>query len=72
MPAISLKAHYNGTSIELDEAYELPLHAQLLVTILPTESADTDLFGWRQLSALSLAQAYGEHEPEYSEQDLVR
>jgi hypothetical protein len=72
MPAISLKAHYDGTSIQLDEPYVLPPDAQLLVTVLPSEGEDSDLFGWRQLSAESLARAYGEHEPEYTEQDLLQ
>ena len=72
MPAISLKAHYDGSSIQLDEPYELPLHAQLLVTILPAEGGDIDLFGWHELSAQSLARAYGENEPEYTEEDVLQ
>ena len=66
MPAISLKAHYNGTSIQLDEPYELPPHAQLLVTILPTIGEESDLQVWRELSAQSLARAYGDDEPKYA------
>lgn len=70
MPAISLKAHYDGTSIQLDEPYELPPHAQLLVSILPN-GEDTDLRGWHELSAQSLARAYGDDEPEYSPSDIL-
>ena len=71
MPAISLKAHYDGSSIQLDEPYELPLHAQLLVTILPAEAGDLDLFGWHEHSAQSLARADVENEPEYSLADII-
>ena len=34
MPTISLKAHFNGQAIQLDEPIELPFDAQLLVTVL--------------------------------------
>lgn len=70
MPAISLKAHYDGSSIQLDEPYELPPHAQLLVTVLPTDTEDADLQGWHELSAQSLARAYNENEPEYTLADI--
>ena len=34
MPVISLKAHFDGRAIQLDEAVELPCDARLLVTVL--------------------------------------
>ncbi len=34
MPTISLKAHFDGQTILLDEPAELPFDAQLLVTVL--------------------------------------
>jgi hypothetical protein len=70
MPAISIKAHYDGSSIQLDEPYELPPHAQLLVTVLPTNTEDVDLLGWHELGAESLARAYGDDETEYSLADI--
>src|SRR5438874_7531682 len=42
MPTISLKAHFDGRAIQLDEPAELPRDARLLVTILspvPAEEA---------------------------------
>ena len=36
MPTIRLKAHFDGLAIQLDEQFELPRDAQLLVTVLPS------------------------------------
>jgi len=71
MSAISLKAHFDGQAIRLDEPYDLPQDAQLLITILPSTSADPQLAGWPELSAAGLAGAYADHEPEYSATDIV-
>ena len=41
MPSITLKSHYDGRSILLDESYELPPKAQALVTVVaPTPGVD--------------------------------
>jgi len=71
MPNISLKAHFNGQTIQLDEPYELPRDAQLLVTVLSPLSSDSGMNGWAERSAAGLAAAYGNSEPEYSEADLL-
>jgi hypothetical protein len=34
MPIVSLKAHYDGNTIHLDEPYDLPEGAPLIVTVL--------------------------------------
>lgn len=70
MPVISLKAHYDGHTIQLDEPYELPPDAQLIVTVLPPALEDEERAGWAALSARGLASAYGENEPEYSAGDI--
>lgn len=36
MPTIRLKAHFDGQAIQLDEQFDLPRDAQLLVTVLPS------------------------------------
>ena len=72
MQLISLKAHYDGTSIQLDEPFELPRDAQLLVTILAPSENDASLRGWPEIASNGLAAAYGSDEPEYSESDLQR
>lgn len=42
MPTIRLKAHFDGQAIQLDEHFELPRDAQLMVTVLPSiESPDS-------------------------------
>jgi hypothetical protein len=70
MPSVTLKAHYDGESIRLDEPFDLPEGAQLMVTVLePARLADDA--GWIDLSLRSLARAYGDSEPEYSIADVV-
>jgi len=41
MPTVTLQAHYNGRHIVLDEPYDLPANAPLMVTLLPAP-VDTD------------------------------
>ena len=41
MPTVTLQAHFDGQRIVLDEPYDLPANANLMVTLLPA-SADTD------------------------------
>ena len=65
MPTVSLKAHYDGKTIRLDEPFDLPPNTRLMVTVLPPMT-DTDREGWSTLSAEHLARAYGDDEPEYS------
>lgn len=72
METISIKAHFDGTSIQLDEPFELPRDAQLLVTILPPSDNDASLANWREIAGNGLAAAYGNDEPEYNESDLQR
>ena len=71
MAAISLRAHFDGKTILLDEPYELPHDAQLLVTVLTAATAQPEIGGWAELSTNSLARAYGDNEPEYSASDVV-
>lgn len=71
MPAINLKAHYDGHAILLDEAFELPPNAQLIVTVLTPGEGEEERAAWSDLSRASLARAYGDDEPEYSDSDLL-
>ena len=70
MSAINLKAHFDGESIRLDEPFELPINAQLIVTVLSTSSDDNARAEWRELSSDGLTRAYGADEPEYSDADI--
>lgn len=71
MPSISLKAHYDGTAIRLDEPFDLPVGAELIVTVLEAAQPDKERAGWIDLSARGLARAYGDSEPEYSAADVL-
>ena len=67
MPTAILKAHYDGKHIVLDEPYELPENAPLVVTFI---APDHERSEWAALGAQNLARAYGDDEPEYTTEDL--
>jgi len=69
MPSITLKAHFDGRSILLDEPYQIPPHARLLVTLV---EQDDERALWAGLSLSGLAGAYGEDEPDYGPADVRR
>jgi hypothetical protein len=71
MPAVTLKAHFNGKQIVLDEPFDLPPDSQLMVTVMPKADSNEDA-QWHCLAAAGLARAYGENEPEYSAADVQR
>jgi len=62
-----LKAHYDGKHIVLDEPFELPANAPLMVTVF---APDAERSEWAALGAQGLARAYGADEPEYTVADL--
>lgn len=70
MEKVTLRAHYDGRQILLDEPFELEPNAELIVTVLP-KSPDEEREDWARLSLESLARAYGDDEPEYS-LDLIK
>lgn len=72
MPTVSLKAHYDGERIVLDEPFNLPAHSPLIVTVLPVEGSalEQERTEWSALAAQSLARAYGDEEPEYTVADI--
>lgn len=69
METKTLRAHFDGNRILLDEPFELEPNVELIITVLPKRS-DEESEDWAQLSLKSLSQAYGD-EPEYS-LDLIR
>jgi hypothetical protein len=71
MKTVTLSAHFDGKHIQLDEAFKLPTHARLLVTILPETSDDAEREQWFALSKSGLAAAYSDDEPDYPS-SLVR
>ena len=69
MPTITLKAHYDGERIVLDEPFELLPNAPLMVTLLAPEPTDTRA-DWLHAAAHGLSRAYADDEPEYTTADL--
>ena len=72
MAAVSLKAHYDGERIRLDEPFQIPANSQLIVTVIPKEETlDQWRDEWFLFAAQGLARAYGPDEPEYTEADCI-
>ena len=71
MPTVTLRAHYDGERIQLDEPFDLPPDVPLLVTVLVVE-ADNDREAWIAMGRHALAHAYGDAEPDYSLADIRR
>ena len=67
MPNAVLKAHYDGKHIVLDEPFDLPANAPLMVTVF---APDAERSEWAALGAKTLARAYGDEEPEYTAADV--
>lgn len=65
MDMITLRAHFDGQKICLDEPFEIEPNTKLIVTVLP-RSLDKERAAWGKLSQQSLASAYGEDEVDYS------
>ncbi|HEX4965556.1 MAG TPA: hypothetical protein VF173_32400 [Thermoanaerobaculia bacterium] len=70
MKAVTLRAHFDGEQIRLDEPFRLEPDTPLAITILPKgeTTADTE---WLLLSSEGLEAAYGDAEPDYP-LDLIR
>jgi hypothetical protein len=66
MPSRTIRAHYDGTHICLDEPCQLEPDTPLLILILPQQPDASEQADWCQLSQQALANAYGTEEPEYS------
>jgi hypothetical protein len=71
MNTITLRAHFDGEQICLDEPFELEPDTKLIITILPKAQPDGEREGWLLLSKKGLEAAYGENEIEYS-LDLIK
>jgi len=64
MPSMTLNADFDGQPIVLDEPFEPPSNARLLVTVV-SPSMDSDPAQWSDLAGLGLALADGDDAPEY-------
>ena len=69
MATVTLKAHFDGKHIVLDEPFEFPLNAKLAVMVVSPAIERED---WSQMAAENLARAYGDAEPDYTAADLKK
>jgi hypothetical protein len=69
MDAITLKAHFDGERIQLDEPFELTPNTPLMVTVL-SPHADAEQAQWTHAAVAGLARAYSDDEPDYSVADV--
>ena len=74
MATVTLKAHFDGEQIVLDEPFEIPPNSRLAVTVLsPVETAtESEQADWAALATKGLSKAYGDSEPEYTIADLKK
>ncbi len=66
MSAITLKAHFDGKQICLDEPYELQQDSKLIVAVVSGDSLEDERQAWLAASQAGFARAYGDDEPDYS------
>jgi hypothetical protein len=69
METVTLRAHFDGEQIRLDEPFNLEPNTELIVTVVP-HASDEEREDWTRLALLSLARAYGDDEPEYSRDQI--
>lgn len=70
MPSITLRAHFDGEKVVLDEAYSFEPDDTLLVTVLSNKDVE-ERESWRLLSSSALSGAYGDDEPDYAVSNLI-
>ncbi|NOS89050.1 MAG: hypothetical protein HOP34_11030 [Methylococcaceae bacterium] len=70
MPSITLKAHYDGQRILLDEPFNLPVNAILMVTVLSDANNEKD--SWHNIAINGLSDAYSDNEPDYLLESIKR
>ena len=66
MSVITLKAHYDGRQVCLDEPYPLQTDTKLLVTVVPEDLLEEEHQAWLAASQAGFARAFGDDEPDYS------
>ena len=70
MSSVTLKAHFDGKMICLDDPYPLEPNARLLVTVVVGDSDTAERQAWLAASQASLGLSYGPDEPDYSDSVL--
>ena len=62
----TVRAHFDGKHIRLDEPCTLEADTPLLVIVLSKQRDESELEDWIRLSQQTLENAYGDNEPEYA------
>jgi len=71
MRSVTLKAHFDGEHIVLDEPFEIPENSRLEVRVVSAEAqGNLEHDNWSLFSAENLARAYSNDEPEYTLADV--
>ncbi|MBM3942195.1 MAG: hypothetical protein FJ316_04600 [SAR202 cluster bacterium] len=66
MSLTTIRAHFDGQQVQLDEPCQLAPGTPLLVVILAQQPELEEREDWTRLSLPGLSRAYGDQEPEYS------
>jgi len=53
MPTVALQAHFDGERIVLDEPYDLPANAPLMVTLMPSSPDPDSEEAWLKVASFS-------------------
>jgi len=67
MSVVTLKAHYDGEKVCLDEPIQLAPNTPVLVAIPQPETEDKFREEWFAMARAAFARAYGDNEPDYSD-----
>jgi len=65
MHTITVRGHFDGKQIQVDEPIELAPGTPLIITVLPQQAEVQDSDFWSLLAQAGLERAYGNDEPEY-------
>jgi len=72
MKTVTLRAHFDGERIQLDDPFPLDLGTPVTVVVCPREDGgDEEREDWNLLSQRCLESSCGDDEPEYS-LDLIK
>ncbi len=71
MSAITLKAHFDGKHICLDEPSDLAPNTPVLVVVPQPDEEAKDRAEWFALARAAFARAYGDDEPDYSDAKVL-
>ena len=66
MSLMTIRAHFDGEQVRLDEPCQLAPETKLLILVVPDGPPDEECDDWVLLSRHGFGRAYGNQEPDYS------